>query len=633
MSDVFVSYKAVDRRRVKPLVEALQAEGFSVWWDEQIGGGAAWRQAIEAELNAAKCVIVIWSNRSVGPEGAFVQDEATRAQQRHVYVPVLIDKVHLPLGFGETQALPLTGWHGDRSDARYQAALAAVRRNVGGKRKASTPPLPQARLDRRTAIAAGAVVAITGAGIGAWTFLKSGPAYASGSIAVLPFENLSGDPGQAYLSDGIAEELRDALSRISQLRVVGRVSSEVVRNEDAETAAKKLGVANIVTGSVRRSPTTVRVSAQLISGSDGVEKWSETYDRPIEDVLKVETEIATNVAQALSVKLKVAERGSQAVGGTDNAKANDLFLQAVQTLRSDNSNRGFQQAITLANAAIAADPGFAKAYALKAVCIGRSANTYGTNSADVQRGNEEALAAAKRAIELAPNQAYGYGALGTVQWGYIDLQGAVKNLARAQQLQGVDPSLRLAYAQLLGRLGRFADAWMIAQRAAAADPLNPEATEAQAEILYYARRYPEAVEYARRTLAAAPRRVWSQKILADTLLMMGQLNEAEQEYARLGIDDLHSVVGRSVISFRRGDRRQSDALLNELQSRYGDAANYQYGEIHAQRGEIDAAVAALRRGAQMKDSGTAVVKVDPYLDPLRSNPKFTSFVASLHLPS
>lgn len=633
MSDVFVSYKAEDRRRVKPLVEALQAEGFSVWWDEQIGGGAAWRQAIEAELNAAKCVIVIWSNRSVGPEGAFVQDEATRAQQRHVYVPVLIDKVHLPLGFGETQALPLTGWHGDRSDARYQAALAAVRRNVGGKRKASTPPLPQARLDRRTAIAAGAVVAITGAGIGAWTFLKSGPAYASGSIAVLPFENLSGDPGQAYLSDGIAEELRDALSRISQLRVVGRVSSEVVRNEDAETAAKKLGVANIVTGSVRRSPTTVRVSAQLISGSDGVEKWSETYDRPIEDVLKVETEIATNVAQALSVKLKVAERGSQAVGGTDNAKANDLFLQAVQTLRSDNSNRGFQQAITLANAAIAADPGFAKAYALKAVCIGRSANTYGTNSADVQRGNEEALAAAKRAIELAPNQAYGYGALGTVQWGYIDLQGAVKNLARAQQLQGVDPSLRLAYAQLLGRLGRFADAWMIAQRAAAADPLNPEATEAQAEILYYARRYPEAVEYARRTLAAAPRRVWSQKILADTLLMMGQLNEAEQEYARLGIDDLHSVVGRSVISFRRGDRRQSDALLNELQSRYGDAANYQYGEIHAQRGEIDAAVAALRRGAQMKDSGTAVVKVDPYLDPLRSNPKFTSFVASLHLPS
>lgn len=119
MSDVFVSYKAEDRRRVRPLVEALESDGYSVWWDEQIGGGAAWRQAIEAELNAAKCVIVVWSKRSVGPEGTFVQDEATRAQQRHIYVPVLIDKVHLPLGFGEMQALPLTGWKGNRSDPRY----------------------------------------------------------------------------------------------------------------------------------------------------------------------------------------------------------------------------------------------------------------------------------------------------------------------------------------------------------------------------------------------------------------------------------------------------------------------------------------------------------------------------------
>src|SRR3954447_25203182 len=153
MSDVFVSYKAEDKRRIRPLVEALQAEGYSVWWDEQIGGGAAWRQTIEQELNDAKCVIVVWSKRSVGPDGTFVQDEATRAQQRRVYVPVTIDKVHLPLGFGETQALPLTGWHGDRADPHYQAVLAAVRRNVGGRRRASSSPLRQPKVDRRTAIA------------------------------------------------------------------------------------------------------------------------------------------------------------------------------------------------------------------------------------------------------------------------------------------------------------------------------------------------------------------------------------------------------------------------------------------------------------------------------------------------
>jgi len=152
MADIFVSYKAEDRRRIKPLVEALQADGYSVWWDEQIGGGTAWRHAIEAELNAARCVIVVWSERSVTPEGTFVQDEATRAQERHVYVPVTIDNVHLPLGFGETQAVALTGWRGNRSDRRYEAVLAAVRRIVGG---AAAPRSIQApSVDRRSVIAA-----------------------------------------------------------------------------------------------------------------------------------------------------------------------------------------------------------------------------------------------------------------------------------------------------------------------------------------------------------------------------------------------------------------------------------------------------------------------------------------------
>jgi serine/threonine-protein kinase len=251
MADVFVSYKAEDRRRIKPLVEALQSEGFSVWWDEQIGGGAAWRHTIEVELNTAKCVVVVWSKRSVGEEGTFVQDEATRAQQRHVYVPVLIDKVHLPLGFGETQALPLAGWHGDRSDPHYRAVLDAVRRNVGAKRRAAPAPLRQPKIDRRTAIAGGAVAAAAAAGIGGWAFLRSSPASASRSIAVLPVSNLSGDPAQAYFSDGIAEEIRSALTRIAGLKVAGSTSSEAVRNDDAQTAAKKLDVANILTGSVR----------------------------------------------------------------------------------------------------------------------------------------------------------------------------------------------------------------------------------------------------------------------------------------------------------------------------------------------------------------------------------------------
>src|SRR5256885_11702111 len=141
MADVFISYKAEDRRRVQPLVQALQSDGLSVWWDEHIGTGDEWRQTIEQQLDSALCVIVIWSKSSIGPEGHFVRDEASRAQRRHVYVPGLIDAVEPPLGFGERQAASLRGWHGDRSAARYQGVLSAGFRVAGVK-----PDCPPPRL-------------------------------------------------------------------------------------------------------------------------------------------------------------------------------------------------------------------------------------------------------------------------------------------------------------------------------------------------------------------------------------------------------------------------------------------------------------------------------------------------------
>src|SRR5438045_2032567 len=271
MADVFISYKAEDRRRVKPLVEALQADGLSVWWDEQIGAGDAWRDTIEQQLDGARCVVVICSKRSVGADGKFVREEASRAQRRGLYVPVLIDPVDPPLGFGESQATSLRSWHGDPSDAHYQAVLSAVRRHVGGESSRAAGPVARSHVDRRAVLAGGAVAAIAVAGVAGWALFKSSPASAGESIAVLPFENLSGDPNQAYFSDGLAEELRSALSRVAQLKVAARTSSEAVRNDDAKTAAQKLGVANIVTGSVRRSPAIIRVSAQLVDGRSGLE--------------------------------------------------------------------------------------------------------------------------------------------------------------------------------------------------------------------------------------------------------------------------------------------------------------------------------------------------------------------------
>ncbi len=151
MTDLFVSYKSEDRARVAPLVAALEADGVGIWWDAHIGGGSEWRDQIESELNAARCVLVVWSERSTGQGGSFVRDEATRSLRRGVYLPVRIDPVEPPLGFGETQALSLIGWKGDRSDPHYQALLAAVQAVIAGKPRPIPPAYqpPRRGLDRR----------------------------------------------------------------------------------------------------------------------------------------------------------------------------------------------------------------------------------------------------------------------------------------------------------------------------------------------------------------------------------------------------------------------------------------------------------------------------------------------------
>src|SRR3954451_9230074 len=206
MSDVFVSYKAEDRPRVAPLVEALEADGLSVWWDTQIVAGSEWRKDIQDQLDAAKCVIVVWSKRSAGLEGRFVRDEANRAQRAGTYLPVRIDKVEPPLGFGEIHAISLQGWKGARADTRYKRVIEAARAIMAGETPGILAPDGPGWLSRRTALAGGGAAAVVVAGVGAWALLKPGTARAADSIAVLPFANLSGDPKQDYFSDGIAEE-------------------------------------------------------------------------------------------------------------------------------------------------------------------------------------------------------------------------------------------------------------------------------------------------------------------------------------------------------------------------------------------------------------------------------------------
>lgn len=624
MSDVFVSYKAEDRRRVQPLVEALEADGFSVWWDARVGGGSAWRRAIETELGSAKCVLVIWSKRSVGDAGEFVQDEAARAKRRQVYLPVTIDKVEPPLGFGETQALPLRRWNGDVSDPQYGAVLAAVETMVRGRSRAARSEMSRRGIDRRGLIAAGGGIAAI-AVIGSWWLLHPGSSARDNTIAVLPFENLSGDPNQAYFSDGIAEELRSALARIAQLKVVARTSSEIVRNDDATTAAKKLGVTNILTGSVRRSADVIRVATQLVDGRTGVELWSATYDRKAGDTLKIQQDIAEKVAEALNVRFGHGERALLHVGDTENPAAQDAYLKALGVYTSYTTPASLHQALALANAAIAADAGYAKAYALKSVIQTILSGNFG------ERVNGED--AARRAIQLAPNLSAAHVALAKALVLHSDLQGALRQFQLAASTGASDSAYLTEYSLFLIQLGRIDEALALARKAEAIDPLNLKSVEVEGTALFIGGRYDEAIKRLQRLLAMAPDR-WNVRLtVGDALMLSGKYDLARQQYAMTPADTVRRLRSEAVLAWRMGDRALSDEKLARLIALHGATSNVEIAQVYAQRGDKDQALAALDRAFRQREDAVGWISVDPLLAPIRADPRVQAMIKQLQIPA
>lgn len=631
MADVFVSYKAEDRRRVRPLVDALEADGFSVWWDEQIGGGDEWRRSIEAHLDEAQCVIVVWSRRSTGPSGQFVRDEAMRAQRRGRYLPVTIDRIEPPLGFGERQAIDLVRWNGDRDDRRFRAVVGAVRAVCAGELPAPFAARGSRHVSRRTVIAASGA-AIAAAACAGWFLLRSRPAEASGSIAVLPFDNLSGDPAQAYFSDGMAEELRSALTRVPELKVVARTSSEVVRNDDARTAARRLGVANILTGSVRRSANTIRISAQLVDGRTGLERWSEEFDQPLGDALSIQSSIAERVADALQIQLGETAKAVLTLGGTRNAAAHDHFLRA-NLGREDGSADGLRRAIGELDAAIELDPNYVLAYAGKAALLASYGANWARSPSELGLDLNEAVATARRAIELAPNLAQGHSALGYAFKLQLNFKDSFRELQASVALPGAGAETFGRYALMLAQIGRGAQANEVMTRAISSDPLNSSVYGYQAIELFLSRRFSAAAGAARHSLEMNSTATFVMGILGYSLIMMGANQEALAEFAKMPVNSYQALTGRGVIAARTRDRLGLDRALHQLQQTFGDSVNYEQAQIHAQNGDFDLAIDFLGKPVSQRDPGFIFILVDPFLDPIRNDPRFKEIIRSMDFPS
>lgn len=499
----------------------LEADGVGVWWDAHIGGGTEWRDTIESELNAARCVIVVWSQRSTGPGGSFVRDEATRSLRRGAYLSVRIDPVEPPLGFGETQALSLIGWKGDRSDSQYVALLAAVRAVIAGApRPIPAAYQPKRGVDRRLVIDGGAA-AVAVAGAGGWWALHRGAAPGD-SVPVMPFANLSGDPAPVYFSDGIAEELRDALTRIASLKVkvAARTSSELMRDADAATAAAKLGVTNILTGSVRRGAGTIRINAELVDGRTGLTLWSQAYDRAISDALAIQTNIADSVAGALKVALGKTQKALLTAGGTSNPAAQDAFLRGLDLAR----NRKNEAAIKEYDTAIAADPGFAKPYAGRAGARATIA-TQTLGGCALRAELAKAEADARQAIALTPGWGAAITRLGNVLENRLDLRGARDAYDAAYKASSGDTLVLRKLGDFVSLLGDDR-AITFYRRSETLDPLRPRNAINRAAMQLNLGRFDDAIASVRTGLARFPNDSPALVILGTALLAKGKPGEA-----------------------------------------------------------------------------------------------------------
>lgn len=626
VTDVFVSYKAEDRARVAPLVAALTAEGLSVWWDAHIVAGEEWRERIQQELDATKCVVVVWSNRSVAPEGRFVRDEATRAERRGVYLPVRIDPVEPPLGFGETQALNLAGWKGDRGDPRFTATVAAVRAVLAQKpRPRAAPAARSVAIDRRLLLAGGGGVLL--AGVGGWWWLRD-VAAPRNSLAVLPFANLSGDPARSYFGDGIAEELRIALARIPGLQVMARISSEAVRGLDVAAAAAKLGVGDILSGSVRHSPSTIRISAELVNGRTGVEAWSDSYDRPAGDSLSIQSEIAGRVAAALGDSFFATAKAVLRDPGTRNATAQDMVLRALQVSSQQEGEEGIRQTLGLAEAALSLDPRYAAAKAIQAAALANLGVFYPADDADQQRLLKRAEEAARGAIALDPTRPGGFQALGFVRKSRLDLRGALESYRRGHA-RGADARASVGYAYFLAEMGRAGEAMEPAAKAIAVDPLNPDAFGAMGNVQYLAGRYEAAIVALRTMLRMAPDRYYARYFIALSLMWLGRSAAALAELRPMPADDLFRNAAEAIIQARAGDPAASDRALAVVAETEADVLQ---AAVHSQRGERDQAFALLNKALAERSPDITAIRADPAFRPIRSDPRFKALLAKLDFP-
>ncbi len=638
---LFVSYSRTDLPHAKPVIDLLEQAGFDTWWDGRLEGGENYLQTTETALETAACVVVLWSATSVNSH--WVRDEAQRGRERGCLVPLTIDGTMAPLGFRQFQLLDVSGWDGAPGSPEAARILVAVKAKAGGASASPEPSLPRpdpvqtppaaARnggfaLSRRGVMAGGIGVAGAAGLLGAWQFgLFGSPASATISMVVLPFTNETGDPDKKYFSDGLSRELRSVLARNPRLKVAAPTSSSAIEGEDDFAIGRKLGVGNILRGGVQRDADRVRVSAELVATDDGEVLWSDTFDGTLEDVFAVQSEIAETVALSLVAvvagdrEAKQAAAAQQDIGGTQSVAAYEAFLRGMALYDLGAGTPTDTAALEQFDAAIAADPDYAAAHAMRASMLGSLANSAASNGPDTRRMFADARAAAERALALEKRLARGHLALGFVlNNGALKPAEATPHYRAAQELAPGDADVVRAVAGFFAYGQDRALASRMINQVLELDPINARAFRSAGFIAWFARDYSQAIDRMQKALSLNPSLASAHFCIAIARLMQGDAAGALVA-AKAEPGEAYALTAIAIATHRLGDAAGSDAALARLLGEYGDS-RYQIAEVHAQRGETAEALALLDTALTTLDSGFLWAPNDPLLDPLRGDPAF-----------
>ena len=380
------------------MIDALIKAGYSVWWDGILAPGERFANSTQAALESARAVVVLWSATSVTSH--WVHDEATRGRDRGVLVPLSLDGSPPPLGFGQFQTYQAGSRRmaGDTGIEAMLEAVAALHDGPPPARAAATAAPPAPRFRRRAVLAGGAITVAALAGGTAWKLGLLGSNMGN-SVAVLPFTNLGRDQDDAYFSDGLATEIRSQLAAEPLLAVAAQTSSNKFRETrlDATDISTKLRVAFLLEGSVRRDRDRVRITADLLDGRNGLSRWSQTFDRALNDVFAVQQEIAGAVLEALAAQLASGgvKSKSRVPGGTTSFAAFDAYLKGIDQYERASDRSGDELALANFDKAIAIDPGYAMARAARARSLTVFGNLYDHGPARRAR-YDEAIAEARR---------------------------------------------------------------------------------------------------------------------------------------------------------------------------------------------------------------------------------------------